>query len=87
MYGKRDRTGKEKPKSRPNSSNRSSLSSTAYHDIKAVVDRILDQRQQQHTRELIPPKKNHNETLVKSYIHQPIMNNFIVVTNPCSPVG
>lgn len=81
---KRERTPKERSRPRSFNSNRNS---SAYQEIKAVVDRILDHK---HKRRELPADRisipSHTQ-MVKPCIHQPIMNNFIVVNHNCGPVA
>ena len=85
MQHRRERTPKEKSKTRQASSNRTSISSTAYHDIKAAVDRILEQK----NRHKEPHRSRNviaNTQVVRPPVHQPIMNNFIVVNHNYTPI-
>ena len=85
MQHRKEKTPKEKSRTKQTSSNRSSISSTAYHDIKAAVDRIIDQK----SRHKEPHRSRNviaNTQVVRPSVHQPVMNNFIVVNHNYTPM-
>ena len=81
MHQKKERNLKDKPGRRQNTPNKSVIASSAYQEIKTVVDRIIDQKNRH--KELNRPRNSmpNNTQIIRSYIHQPIMNNFFLLNN------